>query len=87
MPAILRFQHACNGELPENVTDNLLKNQIQSFDILLQAVVACKDDDGADLHVARAKHKVRNISSCRGEIHGIWLSKLFFYNVSGPVSW
>ena len=39
--------------------------------------MACKDDDGADLHVARAKHKVRNISSCRGEIHGIWLSKFF----------
>ena len=86
---VLRFQHACNGELPENVTDNLLKNQIQSFDILLQAVVACKDGDGNNLYVARAygserpgvaypeKYKVRNISSSCEETHGIWLSKFF----------
>ena len=47
--------------------------------MLLQAVVACKDDDGNNLYVARAKYnnQVRNISSSCEEIHGIWLFKFF----------
>merc|ERR1712210_59926 len=38
---VLRYEHACNGECPENG----------------QAVVACKDGDGNNLYVARAKYK------------------------------
>ena len=39
--------------------------------------MACKDGDGNNLYVARAKYKVRNISSSCEEIHGIWHSKFF----------
>ena len=39
--------------------------------------MACKDDDGADLCVARAVYKVKEISSCSEEIYGIWLLKVF----------
>ena len=39
--------------------------------------MACKDGDGNNLYVARAKYKVRNISSSCEDIHGIWLSKFF----------
>ena len=47
--------------------------------------MACKDDDGNNLYVARAKYnnQVRNISSSCEEIHGIWLFKFFFTMFQG----
>jgi len=57
---VLRFQHACNGEVPEN------------------AVVACKDDDGNNLYVARAKYNNQGlcpgklVAGCNGAYVGLY---------------